>query len=513
MRQHKKTISDAAFSILTLDDDPIITSTIQAYFQRSGYRVDVENDPYQAIERVRQGNYDILLLDFLMTPICGDQVVERIREFNRDIYIILLTGHKDMVPPIQTIRTLDIQGYYEKNDRFDQLELLVESCAKSIRQLRTIRSYKDGLSAIVDSMPAIHSLSATDRITNSILHTASSLMPCVNAVLVLENSYYHGHREPANARTFTSRAVGQDFIAPTSQEVEELLLLLQQKSSLVRGNQLLLPIVDRDELQVGFFSVTLKEPPKHDQIQLMEIFIRQTSSALSNARLHGLLQDTNDQLNSAYAQLQSSYMEMVSTIRGIVDAKDPYTRGHSDRVSYYAVQLARQLGKDAECCERLRVAGLFHDIGKLSVPDEILMKPGRLTDEEFQVIKTHPKNGAELLSVISLFQPLIPTILSHHERIDGRGYPNALSGDEIPEEARIVAVADTFDAMTSNRQYRKALTFQQALDELERCRGTQLDSDMVDVFCRMVQDRGFWKQMQEDMHDCAPTQMISEHAH
>ena len=351
-----------------------------------------------------------------------------------------------------------------------------------------------------------------DRITNSILHTASALLPCVNAVLTLDNSYYYRHKDNTGARTFTSRAVGQDFVAPTPQEAENLLLMLQQKSSLVHGNQLLLPIVDRNELQVGLFSITLKEPPKHDQIQLMEIFIHQTASALSNARLHALLQDTNGQLNAAYDQLQSSYLEMVSTIRKIVDAKDPYTRGHSDRVSYYAAHLARYMGKDEEFCERIRIAGLFHDIGKLSIPDAILMKPGRLTDEEFQVIKSHPGNGAELLSVVTLFQPLIPTILSHHERIDGRGYPNALHGDEIPEEARIVAVADTFDAMTSNRHYRKALTFQQALAELERCRGTQLDSAMVDAFCRMVQNREFWKNMNEDIRDCAPTSMISEHA-
>ena len=144
MRLNKQ-VTQNRISILTLDDDPIITSTIQVYFQRSGYQVDVENNPHTAIEKIRTGSYDILLLDFLMSPICGDQVVEEIRKFNRDLYIILLTGHKSMAPPVKTIRQLDIQGYYEKNDRFDQLELLVESCVKSIRQMRTIREYKSDL--------------------------------------------------------------------------------------------------------------------------------------------------------------------------------------------------------------------------------------------------------------------------------------------------------------------------------------------------------------------------------
>ena len=145
--RRSKVVNENKISILTLDDDPIITSTIRAYFQRSGYRVDIENDPNVAIERVRTGSYDILLLDFLMTPICGDQVVEEIRKFNEDIYIILLTGHKSMAPPVKTIRQLDIQGYYEKDDRFDQLELLVESCVKSIKQMRTIREYQQQVQA------------------------------------------------------------------------------------------------------------------------------------------------------------------------------------------------------------------------------------------------------------------------------------------------------------------------------------------------------------------------------
>ena len=133
-------------SILTVDDDPIITSTIKNYFERSGYDVDIENDPVAAIERVRNGKYDIMLLDFLMSPICGDQVVEEIRKFNKDLFIVLLTGHKSMAPPVKTIRQLDIQGYYEKDDRFDQLELWVESGVKSIKQLRTIRAYQEDIS-------------------------------------------------------------------------------------------------------------------------------------------------------------------------------------------------------------------------------------------------------------------------------------------------------------------------------------------------------------------------------
>ena len=503
MRQHKKNLNENAFSILTLDDDPIMTSTVQAYFQRSGYRVDTENDPYAAIERIRNGHYDILLLDFLMSPICGDQVVEQIRQFNKELFIILLTGHKSMAPPIKTIRALDIQGYYEKSDRFDQLELLVESCVKSIRQMRTIRSYKDGLSAIVDSLPQIYHLASMERITDSILHTAASLLPCLNVVLALDSSHYQTYVPQTEGRQFTFRTVGEDCSAPTPQEVEELLLALEGKSSLVREKQILLPIMDASQ-SLGLLSITLKEEPHYDQVQLLEVFARQTSSAISNCALHNLIQVKNHQLNDAYHQLQTSYMEMISTMRRIVDAKDTYTRGHSDRVSYYAAQLARRMGKGEEYCEQVRLAGLFHDVGKLSIPDEILLKPERLTDEEYQVIKSHPKNGVELLSVISHFRPALPAILNHHERIDGSGYPNGLRGEQIPEEARIVAVVDTFDAMTSDRQYRKALTVQRAMEELNRYKGTQLDAQVVDAFLDMIQNQDFWNTMQKELTECPP---------
>lgn len=508
MRQYRQNTAEGAFSILTLDDDPIMTSTIQAYFQRSGYRVDVENDPSRAIERVRQGHYDILLLDFLMTPLCGDQVVEQIRQFDHDIFIILLTGHKSMAPPIKTIRALDIQGYYEKSDRFDQLELLVESCVKSIRQMRTIRSYKDGLSAIMDSLPQIHDLRSMEHITDSILRTASSLLPCTNAVLTLDTDHCIGD----SGGRFSTRGVGEGFAELSSRDAEEFLLQLEGKSSLVLDRQLVLPLVDGEQRRIGLLSILLREPPQYDQIQLMEVFSRQASSAICNARLHALLQEKNHKLDQAYSQMNRGYLEMIRTMRRVVDAKDPYTRGHSDRVSFYALQIALRLGRDPEYCERVRVAGLFHDVGKLSIPDDILLKNGKLTPEEYDVIKTHPRNGAELLSVISQFRPILPAILSHHERIDGCGYPDGLRGEDIPEEARIIAVADTFDSMTSDRQYRKSLTFQQAMAELDRCKGTQLDAHITEVFQSLTREPEFWARMKAEVQDYALCQVIPDYS-
>lgn len=501
MRQHQQKINTNALSILTLDDDPIITATIQAYFQRSGYRVDVENEPFAAIERIRTGHYDILLLDFLMSPICGDQVVEQIRRFNKDIFIILLTGHKSLAPPIKTIRALDIQGYYEKSDRFDQLELLVESCVKSIRQMRTILNYKDGLSSIVDSLSVLHSLTSVEELREGVLSAVKALLPCRNITLSLPNSLFRTHSS-ANANIFFTCTHG-DGSGPnlSDKDIEQLLFRVQGEKSLLWNKNVVLPITDNDGKAMGVIVLEPCSDITYDQLQLLELFARQASSALRNAALHIMVQEKND-------QLQNNYLEMVYTMRRVVDMKDPYTRGHSDRVSFYAREIAHRMGKDEAYCEQVRIAGLFHDMGKLSIPDEVLLKPERLTDEEFNIIKSHCANGYELLSAVSQFRNVLYAVRGHHERIDGRGYPDGLKGDEIPEEARIIAVADTFDAMTSNRQYRRSLTFQYACDELDRCKGTQLDAEIVDIFQSLIHDRFFWIKAKDEMGDNIPPHLL-----
>ena len=327
-----KQITQNRISILTLDDDPIITSTIQAYFQRSGYLVDVENDPYAAIERIKNGSYDILLLDFLMSPICGDQVVEEIRKFNEDLYIILLTGHKSMAPPVKTIRQLDIQGYYEKDDKFDQLELMVESCVKSIRQMRQIREYQK--------------------------------------------------------------------------------------------------------------------------------------------------------------ELEKAYMQTIETLRFVVETRDKETRGHSERVSALAAAIAEEMGLPDKDVERIRIAGLFHDIGKVGVPDAVLLKPGKLTKEEFEEIKQHPVDGEKILASYAPFKEMLPIVRQHHERYNGSGYPDGLIGDEISLGARITAVADCFDAMISNRVYRKGLSFEVTMEQIVEGKETQFDGQIVEVLLRLIEKNG-----------------------
>lgn len=495
MRKFKAAAPGNRYSILTLDDDPIITTTIQSYFERSGYKVDVENNPLEAIERVRTGSYDILLLDFLMSPLCGDQVVEKIREFNKDISIIMLTGHKDMAPPLETLRSLDIQNYYEKNDRFDQLELMVEACAKSIDKMRTIRGYRNGLSSMLQSVPSLYQAEDYDKIAEEALNMIPSFIDIRGAVAAL--------KYPAGDGLSWAIQTQGAGICAGADDAEMMLSRIKQGIPGIDGNSIGTALESSYGIE-GFLSVWMDSEPKEDDAQLLRVFGRQLASAADTARQQSLLEEKNSELDKAYRNLGKNYTEVIATVRKIVDAKDVYTRNHSDRVSFYAVELAKSIGKDTSYCERLRIAGLFHDIGKLGVPDRILLSKTKLTPEEYREIKTHSERGSELLSGLTAFNDIVPWVRAHHERFDGKGYPDCLAGGRIPEQARLIAVADAFDAMTSDRGYRNALGLETALKELELGKGTQFDPAFADAFIKLIRSTDIFEQATSAVYDHDP---------
>ncbi|MGZ4139984.1 MAG: HD-GYP domain-containing protein, partial [Actinomycetota bacterium] len=177
----------------------------------------------------------------------------------------------------------------------------------------------------------------------------------------------------------------------------------------------------------------------------------------------------------AAVTMQGAFDETVKGLVKAIEAKDPYTRGHAQRVSMLAERTARQYGLSEDRCHIIRYAALMHDIGKLGVLSQVLKKSGKLTPDEYEHMKVHPLRGVEIISEIDLLQEAIDGVRHHHERMDGKGYPDGLVGDEIPLFARLIMVADAFDSMTSTRVYRVAKTVEEALAELQRCAGTQFD--------------------------------------
>ncbi len=193
-------------------------------------------------------------------------------------------------------------------------------------------------------------------------------------------------------------------------------------------------------------------------------------------------------LNEKSKELEDMTLQTITAIAGTIDAKDSYTEGHSSRVAQYSRALAKSLGKNEEECQRIYNIALLHDIGKIGVPDSVLHKPGRLTPEEYELVRQHPTIGAKILRGVKAFPGLEIGALYHHERYDGAGYPEGLSGKNIPEEARIICVADTFDAMNTNRVYRKRFKKDAILEELERCSGSQFDPEIAKKMQELLLD-------------------------
>jgi len=331
----QKSDGSEKYKIIAIDDDSGIIDTLAIIIKRFGYSLTGFSDPLAAIEKIKEEHFDLLLLDFLMTPIHGDMVVEKIREFNNELYILLLTGHKDLAPPLETIKKLSIQGYWEKTDKFDQLLLLIESAIKSIDQVRAIKQ----------------------------AHT---------------------------------------------------------------------------------------------------------------------------KLEESKTQLEEAYLASIDALKFAVEAKSSYTRGHSDRVSEMSVLFGKSLNLSDEELRILKYGGLFHDVGKLGIPDTILLKGNKLTTEEYDEIKKHPTIGKQILNV-SIFEDLIPIVLNHHENYDGTGYPEKLKGADIPFLARMVSVIDTFDAMSSDRPYRDALPLDYIKAEFAKLSGIQFDPDLATKFLDILE--------------------------
>jgi putative nucleotidyltransferase with HDIG domain len=259
------------------------------------------------------------------------------------------------------------------------------------------------------------------------------------------------------------------------------------------------PLIDSSGRVIGGYEVNLDPAPleqsiaarKHEMWLVVALvflalyaalilLVRAASRTLAQ-RTRALRQQSKE-LVDAYAKLEQSSMEAIASLNATVDARDPYTAGHSQRVQRIALAIGEELGLEPERMRILAFGALFHDIGKLGVPDAILLKPGRLTDDEYAIIKRHAEEGASIVERFSPLRPAVPVIRHHHERFTGGGYPLGLEGRDIPLEAAVVGLADAWDAMTTDRPYRLALSDGAALEELRTCSGSQFDPEVVAAF-------------------------------
>jgi len=299
-------------------------------------------------------------------------------------------------------------------------------------------------------------------------------------VLTIKKSY--GLNEEIIRKTRVKK--GETIVGSVAQSGEPLTIYGRADISPIKGrkkyekvNSICVPLKTRKGV-IGVVNLNRKQdtnPFTQDNLKLLFTMANDAAFAIENATL--------------YQNLHESYLSIIRALASALELKDPYTRGHSESVSRYAVALAERLKLSPEEIEIIEVAAILHDIGKIGVQTNILNKPGKLNDEEWKEIKQHPEFSCKILKEVNFPWKIKPLIYAHHERYDGKGYPTGLKGDKIPLGARIIAVADTFAAMTSDRVYRKGLSKELTIEELKRVAGTQLDSELVKVFVEIVISR------------------------
>jgi putative nucleotidyltransferase with HDIG domain len=245
------------------------------------------------------------------------------------------------------------------------------------------------------------------------------------------------------------------------------------------GAVLLVPLALKGEA-LGLFMLGEREASgagfRREKREICRTLLAQAGTYLENTRL--------------IEKTHNMFVDSIYALATALDERDPYTKNHSDKVTQYAMTIAFLLGLPLEEQREIKTAGMLHDIGKIGIPDAILLKPGGLTREEFDVIRSHPVRGARIIHNIETLRGIIPIVEHHHERWDGRGYAGGLAGKDIPLGARILAIADSYDAMTSDRTYRQKMPHEQALAELRRCAGSQFDPELVKVFIAAFQNEG-----------------------
>jgi len=246
----------------------------------------------------------------------------------------------------------------------------------------------------------------------------------------------------------------------------------------------------------SFLDITKQKEDEKSNNDLIDIYAgsinelkaRQIGAQKGRDAFLNMLED----ISESYKELEDLFLKLILVMVNALDAKSPWTKGHSERVSIYAEQIAKQMLIDEDEIKDIKLAGLLHDIGKIGTYDYLLDKPGKLTREEFDIVKKHPDQGADILKEIKQLRDIIPYIKYHHEKLDGSGYPHKLKGHKIPLGAKILHVADSFDSMTSDRPYRPAPGIKYALSEMEKYKGTQFDPHVVEAFLSILENSEDW---------------------
>ena len=493
--------------ILVVDDEDGIRDVTEGFFERKGYQVYTAENGAKALDIIKWVKIDCVFTDINMPVMDGLELAEQIRHIAPTLPVVVMTGYPSLENTIQTLkngvvdylikpvnleqmeltlrRILRERGLFIENlilkaevERRERLHQLNNELVKKVAEVNTLNRVMEDFSAIDSSYEifnkvvrlGVEELKA-DLVFFHVYSEQDNSLVLVDKAGVETKKYQESYSTdiPEQEKIFIIESLGSDHNPCLIADATGIPSMKRQVHSFMAA-----PLKIRDKI-FGVVSAYIFQGPRffeEQDIYYLSFITQKAASGIENIALY----------ENIYENLFSTLFAFVTAL----EVRDLYTRKHSSRVARVAHMIAEEMGCTEEELDMINVAGSLHDIGKIGIRDDILLKPGRLTQDEYEEIKEHPAIGADIISKLGLWGREAQIIRHHHERFDGTGYPDGIKGAQIPKLARILSVADSYDAMASDRAYRKKIDKNVVLDIIIKNSGTQFDPDVVAVFLRVA---------------------------
>ena len=490
-------------SIIVVDDNENIRDLLKNLLISEGYSVITADNGSTALEKLKQINFDLVISDIMMPVLSGLDLLTEVRKLDADLPVVMITGFPTIDTAVKVIKE-GATDFITKPFNLDHAKLVVKRAVESGKLKKQNQALSDKMEE-VDKIKAIsHDLQ--EKVSElSALYTVSDVLHHVFTT----SEVFVKSIDLALSITEASRAA----IWVLDVDTDELVLQSAkgfdaetgERVPLTSAGLLTRPFKEQASALSGNYTDCLcsskRGSQKHPFLSVPIMIGNETFAALQVCDKVGAMDFSSRDLTivgdlskkislrlenlALYENLSENIFKSVTSLVTAIDARDNYTMNHCKRVTNYAVEFASGINLSNEILDAFRFAGPIHDVGKIGVRDEILLKPGRLDNEEFAIMRSHAKIGDEIVGHLNFGVNERAVVRNHHEKFDGNGYPDKLKHDRIPLVARIFAIVDTFDAMTTNRPYRIARTRADALEELSVCSGVQFDGELVKDFLRL----------------------------
>ena len=484
--------------ILFVDDDESILDIVSEYFKYKGYPVITAKNGLEAVQILEDEKIDCCFTDINMPEMDGLELAEYIRKIDNTIPVIIMTGYPSLDNTIRTLKN-GVVDFLIKPINLNQMEvclkrvlreqlLFVENIIlkKEVKGKEKLKRLNKELLYKVEELNILNKIMSDFTITSSSSDIFKRLIDTTIKIIHADEARFYiiNKDAPFEITTSIPNSAGTDKAIERliMETVSNAMPLLISKNKGVGGlpkdilSFMVVPLAIRGKI-FGILTACIKKSSIHfieKDLYYLSFMTNKAAYAIENLALY----------ENIYENLFSTLYAFVKTI----EARDPYTQQHSDRVTKIAIVIGEEMGCTPEELDILNFAGHLHDIGKIGIRDVILLKPDIYTEEERNIIKEHSIIGANIIGQIWLLESEKEIIKSHHERFDGTGYPDGLKKEEIPSLARILSVADVYDAISSDRAYRKKMEKSKTIKIIKEGRGTQFDPDVVDAFLKLYND-------------------------